>query len=73
MRYIKYYKYFWVKEMFVVYLYDIEKFKRRKRRSKISILLLFVFHVNQINAKWPLQGNAENGPLCFYHISLKGP
>ena len=37
----KYYKYFYIKEIvFLVYLHGIEKYKRRKRRSNISIVLL---------------------------------
>ena len=61
---------------FIVYLYDFAKYKRKtKKRSNISIVLLYVFHVNQVIAEWPLQGNCKSGPsaLSFYHLSLKGP
>ena len=51
---------------FIVYLYDIEKYRRRKR-SIISIVLFYVFLVNQVKAEW------RKCPILFYHSSLKGP
>ena len=45
--------------------------KEEKRRINISIVLFYLFEVNQVNDEWPLQENGESGSLCFYHSPLK--